>query len=234
MPNEVSWGEFVFPSQQAARRECERRLLKYGHKDFLQNGDRHFFITLFEDRLPNFIENFYGSEDPDLCDKPSLQRIHWNEFSERTPFAHWGLRAIREDGSWAPLSYRLATDTGSHRSWVQAAARRIVAPQANGFLSRWKARNGNVSALSGPTTEPLTHRYLGTSFGDLLNRWMKAENLSFSDITTVVDGKNSVTFRDTALVESWAAFHRGAAAMDAVTSIEYYTAKPTDVGYPYA
>jgi hypothetical protein len=63
---------------------------------------------------------------------------------------------------------------------------------------------------------------------------MKAENLHFSDIKTVVNGKNSVTFRDIALVESWAAFHRKHASMDAVTSLEYYTAKPTDVGYPYA
>lgn len=224
MRNEISWPGHVFPSMQAARRECERRLSKYRHEDFLFPADREFFLSLFESRDPSFCEAFYGCEDPDLSDKPSLQYIHWERFSMRTPWRHYGLRAIREDGSWAPVSFRRATDQGGHRAYVLAAARCAVAAQVSGFMSDWKARNGSVSAVSGPTHEPLVHRYIGTYFGDLFCRWMRDEGLNFESISTQVYRRNCVSFVDEALTESWSNFHRQLAKMECVTCLEYHTA----------
>lgn len=228
MRNELTFGQWVFPSQQAAKRECESRFRRYHHGDYIGGEDRAFFLALFEERYPDFCESFYGNDDPDLAEKPSLKVIQWNRFSPRFDTPKVGIMAVREDGSWSPLSWRLAVDTASHSSWVIAAARRIVTPQWGRFLADHKARVGNVSSLSGPTDEELVAGYQLRSFYELFRKWREIAGVTERDIVLRRNGRTSVSFEDEELAESWADYHREHARLVAVTQIEYRTTKPSE------
>lgn len=219
MPNELAFGSYVFPSQQAARRECERRLRRYRHGDYIGGEDREFFLALLEERYPEFREAFYGDEDPDLCERPSLQHVQWRQFSPQTPFNNYGIRAIREDGKWSPVSWRRCIDSCTHETWVTATARDIVAPQLSRFLADNRLRFGNVSAISGATADFLVCGYHMRDFHWLLRNWAASEGVCLKEIPLKRVGR-TMAFETDELAESWANYHRQHAVLVPMTQYE--------------
>jgi hypothetical protein len=216
---ELAFGRYVFPSQQAARRECERRLSRYSHGDYIGGEDREFFLALLEERYPDFREAFYGDEDPDLCDRPSLQHVQWRQFSPLTPFNNFGIRAIREDGKWSPVSWRRCIDSCTHETWVVATARDIVAPQHARFLADNRLRFGNVSAISGATADFLVCGYHMRDFHWLLRDWAASEGVVLKEVPLKRTGR-TMAFDSEELAESWSDYHREHAVLVPMTQYE--------------
>lgn len=226
MPNELAFGDWVFPSMMEAKRACEARFRKYQHGEFIGGEDRRFFLTLFEERYPDFCEAFYGVDDPDLTEKPSLKVVQWNKLSPKFDTPRTGIMAVREDGSWSPVSWRLAVDCVSHDSWVIAAARRVVVPQWNTHLADHKARVGNASMMSGQTEDELVVGYRETSFYGLFRDWRDQADLQSKDILLERSGRTSIRFANEDFAAAWAEYHRRHAKMTVITQLEYRTTKP--------
>jgi hypothetical protein len=214
---ELSFGRWTFPSGGAARRECETRLRKYKTGDYLRGDDRKFFLSLLRDRYPYFTESFYGDElDPDLADDPSLQLVDWSRFTSPVKRGQ-GLRAIREDGSWRPVSWRRCVDKVSHLTWVIAAARLAVVSQHRAFLRDRITRLGNVSDVSGLAKERLVVDYpLELSMTSLVRDWLKASGLDESEIEVTQSGE----LAEELLRADWQDYHRRHAMLRAVTQAE--------------
>lgn len=213
---ELAFGKWAFPSQRLAKAECESRLRRYQSGDYIGGEDRQFLIELFRAYYPHYVEAFYGDLDPDLAEMPSFQMVDWSKY--RLGAGGRGLRAIREDGSWRPVSWRRCIDKQNHASWVVAAARGHVLNQHRAALSARTKRVGNVSDLSGLTSDKLVVDYpIEQSLYALVRDWLASEKLTFDDV--VLDFK-SVEFAHFDMVEPWQDYHRQHAKIRIVTQAE--------------
>lgn len=215
-PVELAFGKWVFPSQRLAKAAVEERLRRYKAGDYIGGEDRQFLLGLFAAYYPYFIEAFYGDQDPDLAEPPSFQMVDWTQYQLKGVTR--GLRAIREDGSWRPVSWRRCIDKVNHASWVCAAARNEVTSQHRAVLSARIKRVGNVSDLSGLTTERLVVDYsLEQSLYSLVVKWLESEGMTFDEV--VLDRK-SVEFAHFDVADSWKDYHRIHASVRIVTQFE--------------
>lgn len=215
-PVELAFGKWVFPSQRLAKAAVEERLRRYKAGDYIGGEDRQFLLDLFAAHYPYFVQAFYGDMDPDLAEMPSFQMVDWSQY--RLKGVTRGLRAIREDGSWHPVSWRRCIDRANHASWVCAAARNEVTSQHRAALSTRIKRVGNVSDESGLTNEKLVIDYpLELSLYGLVVKWLESERMAFDEI---VLNQRTAEFAHFDIADSWRDYHRIHAKLRIVTQFE--------------
>ena len=168
MAKSITFGNFSFPSKSAAVKNIQERINKYDFNQSLNIDDRNFFESLF--LLHDEYDEKIGSGIHDI----QIKRDFANNRS---------LCITQNNGHNVIISWRHCIQPTSQKTVLSIAFRRAVKHIIIDFKRNQIAMNAVCPNDNIVLTYENSHvAYIGISFDEIFNDFLKNKNLQVSDI----------------------------------------------------